>query len=147
MPTTLSHRHIVLIINGHRYEGYASDDSPVEFGDNELVNTERGKDGTLYGTDTSEIGTVLTVKLLPVSRSAIRVLQWYTDIQRGQRLEFEGSYGDNELNYSCQMRGGFLTQCPSMIVPGKTFEHMFEFEEVIPDVDGARFAPAPLSVV
>lgn len=146
MPTILSHRHIELVINGHRFDGYADDDSPVEFPDMELVDTQRGKDGTLYGTDTAMIGGEVTVKLLPVSQSAIRVLRWFDEIQRGARLEFEGNYGDAELNYSAQMRGGFLKRCPAMIDPGKTFEVVFEFEQIIPDMDGARFAPAPVSI-
>ena len=86
----------------------------------------------------------VNIKLLPTSTSAKRVVRWFAERQRGARLYFSGSYGDPEINFHVQLKGGLLKQCPPSVVPNKTFEVIFEFEEIIPDYDGATFAGAPV---
>ena len=143
MTTTLSSRHINLILNGHRFTGYAEDDPPVEFPDMDLVETVTGRDGAMYANDTAMLGGDVTVKLLPTSESSKQVLRWLAQRQRGERLEFEGEYGDTALGYDVVLRGGVMKTCAPATVPGKTFEVVFAFEELIPNYDGARFAAAP----
>lgn len=143
MPTILSSRHAELTINGHRFTGFSDDDPPVEFPDIELITTMRGRDGAMYASDTAIQGGEVTVKLLPTSQSAKQVLRWMTEILRGGRMLFQGSYADTELGYSVQLKGGMLKTAPPSVVPGKTYEATFEFEQLLPDYDGANFAPAP----
>ena len=146
MPTILSTRHCELVINGHKFTAYADEDSPVEFPDIEHLEHSFGKDGTLYLSDTGMQGGEVTVKLAPSSPSAKRVLRWHAEMIRGMRLSFEGTYGDPGLSYDVTLRGGVLMKSPPSVVPNKTFECVFLFEQIIPNYDSAAFDPAPAVV-
>lgn len=143
MPTQLSSVHHELILNGHRVEGYADESPPVELETVMLAEVKRGKDGTMYSMGTGSRGASITVKLLPTSRSSAFFLRAHARIQQGAVIEWKGSYGDPELGFSTNLRGGVMTECPPGVTPDATVEIKFEFEECIPDFDGARFAPAP----
>lgn len=143
MATHLSWRHIELILNGHRFQGWSDDDPPVEFPDIDLVNVVTGKDGAAYYSDTGMLGGEVTIKLLPTSESAKRCLRWLEERDSGARLEFEGTYGDSEIGFSAALRGGALRTCRPATVPDQNFEVVFHFEEIIPDYDAAQFSPAP----
>ena len=144
MPNVLSHQHSRLTLNSHRVEGLALEDVPVEMPSIVLYDIVRGKDGTMYANGTGAKGGPVMVRLLPSSRSALQFLKWHSQIQDGAVIEFNGSWEDSENGYSTTLRGGYMTEAPSGLHPGQNAEFTFEFEEVIPDVDGARFDPAPI---
>ena len=144
MPNQLSHLHSRLTINGNRIEGLSDNDVPVELPDIELFTVKRGKDGTMYSMGTGAKGGPVIIRLLPTSRSAVLFLKWHSQIQTGMALEFDGSWQDTENGYSSQLRGGVMTEAPSGLHPGKDAEFKFEFEEIIPEMDGANFDPAPI---
>ena len=143
MPSQTSHLKQTLEINGTVVTGLADDDPPVDIPEIELITTKFGQDGTLYAHATEVVGGEVMVKLLPTSQFAATVLRWNAEIQNGARLIFSGNYGDPELGYSMQMEGGVLTKCPPSVIPNKTFECTFMFEELRPQYDGAKFAPGP----
>ena len=143
MPKQNSIRHIDFTINGHRIDGWADDDPPYEFPDIDTVEIKYGKDGSLYASDTGIQGGEVMLKLLPDSRSTKQILRWFAERQRGTALEFTGSFNDTERGYSVQMKGGFLKRCPAGTSINKTFEPVFEFEQILPDYDAADFDPPP----
>ena len=143
MPTELGWRHIQMVINGIRVTGYSDDSPPVEFPDIELLQETWGPDGTLHLLSTGRKGGEVMVKLLPTSAFVEHLLRWHADIQGDENLEFEGTYADARLNFSCLMRGGKLKICPPAVVPGETFEATFVFEELIPQADRFLVSPPP----
>jgi len=146
MPTQLSNVHHKLVLNGHVVQGFSEDDPPVEFDAVTLAEITRGRDGTMYSMSTGMRGTAMTVKLLPTAPSVPFFMRAHAQIQQGTVIDWSGSYGDSALGASCTMTGGVMVECPPAISPGKTFEVKFEFEQTIPDFDGADFAPSPESV-
>jgi len=143
MPTILSYKHVELIINGHRFESWSDDDTPVEFPEITFVETTIGRDGTMSVVDTGALGGELVVNLLSTSRSAQRIIQWIQERNRGARSFFEGTFSDTELGYSVQLKGGVLKMAKPTVTPGETYTATFEFEEMVPDFDGANFAGSP----
>ena len=143
MPNQLSHLHSVLTINGSRVEGLAEGD-PVTMPDITLFETKRGRDGTMYSQGTGAKGGEVMVKLLPSSRTAAAWLKLHAEIQAGTVIVFSGSWSDNQNGYSTLLRGGVLKSAPSGLHPGQDASFTFDFEEVIPQTDGANFDPAPI---
>ena len=143
MPNILSDRHVECIINDHRIEGWADESPPIDFPEIEMIEAMYGRDGTLYGAETGRQGGEVTLKLLPASRSAIRFMRWFAERQRGGRITFEGTYGDNELGYSMQMKGGLFRMLRPMIVSRQVVNVGLVFEQLIPNFDGVEFDPAP----
>lgn len=138
-----SHRHIVCIMDGYRLTGWAAEDEPVVFPEIDVTETEHGKDGTQYGTDTGMLGGEVEFKFVPNSPAVGWWLQRFTDRQRGARHIFECSYSDPEQGFACTMSVGMLVGTKPMKTPGQTFSVKVEFQEIIPDVDGAVWATVP----
>ena len=142
-PTETSHRRTILIINGNRVTALADDDPPVMFEKIPLTEVKWGPDGTMYVHGTARKGGPVTIKVFPTSKFAQDCLRYHARIQADEVLDFEGSYGDPTLGFSCLLRGGKMTECPPAIVPNQTFEVDFVFEEIIPSADGSTVAPPP----
>lgn len=143
MATIFSWRQIQLLLNGHRFTGFADEDPAVEFDSVDLAEITTGRDGTLHADDTGVLGGPVTIKLLPGSESVKQCLRWKAERDRGEHTEFEGTFADPTLGFSAALRGGIFMSCPTMTVPGQTFEVVFHFEEIVPDADGANFSPSP----
>ena len=144
MAQIQDHRHIICLINGHRVQGWADEDVPVEFPKDELNNITRGRDGSLYGTDTGNVGGRVTFRVAPTSPSAHWFIKQWEKRVRGERIIYEGSYGDTEQGNSVSFAGGILVQAPPMIEPGQTYEAILEFEEIHSDIDGAQSSAPPV---
>ena len=144
-PITLSWRHISLVIGGYEFSGFAGDDQPVVFPTIEMVDPQFGKDGVLYGVDTGMLGGEVSVKLQMASGGVKQCLQWLAQRHKGVRRSFDGNFGDTELGFSVQMKGGLLKSCMSAGTPGGTFEATWVFQEIIPDYDGAQFNSDPIN--
>lgn len=143
MPTQISQQHQVLILNGHRFSGFADEEPAVELEPVELLMEKWSKDGALHGVGTNRKGGQMTVKLQPTSPSAKWMLGQHAEIQRGERIEWNGTYGDPGLNYDQTLRGGLLKSCPFGTSPDQTFEVVLIFERVTPDYGAADFSPTP----
>lgn len=139
-----SHLHQVLILNGHRFTGLSDDDPPIDVPDIDLLEYKYGMDGTMHTKSTNVKGGEVPVKLLSSSLSAKFLLTQFSLIQGGARILWSGSYGDADLGYSVQMLGGKLLRCPPSVVPGKTFEAVFVFEQLIPEYSAAQFVEGPI---
>lgn len=142
MTTQISSTHLDLVLNGIRFEGYADEDPPVDFDAIEVATVTRGKDGTMYSMGTGMQGGRVTVKLLPTSPTTARLIQLHSQIQRGGKITWRGTYGDPDLNIFTQLEGGVLVEAPPAVSPGKTAEFVFEFERAVPLFDAARFEPS-----
>ena len=142
-PTQLSHSHQVLIINGERVSGLAPGDNPVELPTITLVEEEYGSDGIMYTMATSVKGGEVKVKLQPTSATVQTWMRDFARIQQGERIAYNGSYGDSELGYNTALRGGVLKMAPPGVTPGVNAEFTFVFEECVPEFDSAQFRPAP----
>ena len=145
MANQMSYRQSVLTLNDHRVEGLSDDDTPIEMPDIDLVEVTRGKDGTMSTMGTNAKGGEVTIRLLPTSRTALLFMKWHSQMQNGAVINVEGTWEDVENGYSSVLRGGVLKTAPAGISPGKNLEFVFEFEEILPDVDGASFDPAPIT--
>ncbi len=146
MPTQLTHAHQVLIMNGVRVTGLADDENPVELPSIVLAEVKFGKDGTMFPMGTSMQGGEVMVKLLPTSPQVKDWMRKHAQIQQGARINWSGSYGDSQLGYSTLLEGGVLTEAPSGITPGgSSVEFKFQFEQITPQFDQAKFAPSPVA--
>ena len=141
-----SNAHRVLIINGHRFTGYASDDRTIEYPSEELVSIELGQDGAHYGMTIPQFGGVITIRLQPTSPS----VQWCI-LERqaldeakinGEALRtYEGTETVAAESTSWVLEGGYISQLPQRNETGQTYEAMFGFERIISDVEAGRFNP------
>lgn len=142
-PNQLSHSHQVLILNGRRISGLASGDNPVELPTITITEETFSSDGIMYTMDTSVKGGEVKVKLIPTSNDVKEFMRDFARIQQGERIAYNGSYGDSELGYNTALRGGVMKMAPPGITPGVNAEFTFVFEETIPEFDNAQFRPAP----
>ena len=146
MSQVLSRAQIELIVNGHRVEGYADEDRPVEFptGD-EMATVQTGADGGVYATSVPMFGGAIMIRLQPASPS----VQWFCNEKERWKQDningrpitvYEGTYSDPAQGRSATLEGGILQQCPDISEPGITFEIAIYFEKITPDLDSANFA-------
>ena len=139
MPEPQSHGGMNLIWDGERVTEFADEDPPVEFEPMTLGETTRGMDGAMYIRGTNQVGTRMTVKLLPTAKQVKKWMLEHARIQNGDWLRHRGSYGDPRLGTSTQIEGAYMVGAPAAIPPGVTAEFIFECERVIPDYANARF--------
>ena len=147
MPQLLSAAHIETIINGHRFQGISDDERPYEFpSDQELVEVKMGVDGGVYGMTKPHFGGPFKIKLEPTSPS----VQWCIQqrrlfdraIEEGTpHVYYSGSYRDIAQGRSAVLSGGFLLTANQMAEQGQIYEITFQFEKIVPNVDGAQFVP------
>lgn len=146
MPTHISNINQTLILNNKRVVGLADDDSPVKLPDVESAKAVYGQDGTMYTHTTGMQGGEVSVMLLPTSRTAKEWLRDYARQLAGAVIVWRGSYGDNNLGYSTELLGGLMTKAPVGITPGSILTFMFQFEQLIPNYDNARFGRSPIAL-
>lgn len=150
MAQILSNAHIEHIINGHRVEGLADEDRPIEFpGDQDMADLSTGQDGGLYGMSNPMLGGPITYRVSPTSPTARWAIQekqsWRNAIKNGSAITiYEASHSDPVQGRTASLKGGVLLRCPDMVEPGQTFEFVIHYEEIIPALEGATFR-APLS--
>ena len=143
MANFLSTHHTELIIGGHRFEAFSDDSPPIDFEGHELWELTQGRDGANYYAHNGQLGGKVMVKLLPISRSASYCLKLLAGWERGDEDILQGTYGDPTHGFSLQLKDGVLWQCDPIVVPEKTFEVTFHFEQWVPEADGMNFNPAP----
>lgn len=134
----LSWRAIQLIINGVRISEFSSDARPVEFPSIPLYEIEFGKDGGTYGMHTARRGGPVMIRLSPTSPNTADFMRWAAEIANGNHIDFEGSFIDQEHNFSTLMIGGVLEECPASVEPGQTFEVKMNFAALERQYDAAR---------
>lgn len=143
---TRSHAHLEVTINGHEVVGWAEDDPPYEFEEEDLVETKRGQDGGLYGLSMPHLGGDITLKLSPTSPTtqwAIQQKQEFKTAEKDKAAQtvYEGTFNDPVAGVNMNLAGGVFVNCPSFPTAGQTFEVMFRFEEFTSEVDGGTFHP------
>ena len=146
MSNLRSHAHIHIILNGHRFSGWADDDPPYEFETEEAAEFKRGQDGGLYGRSMQSFGATLTFKLDPSSLTT----QWCIQQEQlrknsekdgGVIRGYEGSISDSSAAISMRLAGGSILKLPPWSVANMSYEGQLIFEEVTSEVDGGRFHP------
>ena len=65
MAQSESFAHIELILNGHRFTGWADEDPPFEFDFEESSDRTRGADGGMYALGMPTYGGTFTFKMFP----------------------------------------------------------------------------------
>lgn len=141
-----------LILNGHRFSGFAAVDNPIEYerpGD--FIDVERGQDGTLYAmTNPGNVfGAMLTIRLHHRSASIGTFCQ--KEVNAFLQAESEGSahtiYNGTETNLATgevtRLNGGLLKSAPVKAEPNKVYEIVFEIEEAITVPESVPGVPAP----
>ena len=136
MPKAVSQRRISLILNGHQFEGWSTSDAPVKFPGVDLLEIQRGRDGTMYASDTGNRGGEMQVMLHPTSISAQRCAKWWGEHAKDADLNFSGIYNDPDLGISLSLRGGKMRNAPPIPVQGEDYQATWDFEEMVPNVDG-----------
>ena len=143
MPTQLSHAKSILTINGEQVTGYGEGEAPIEIEGQDLVSFTFGSDGTLFLEDTAIQGGEVTVMLGQSSPYIGKLVAYANRIKRGERIDFELSYGDPSLGYSVACAAGAMVSSDAVPIPGKDFEAKFVFETIYGDMDGVQFAAPP----
>ena len=149
MAQILSNAHLEHIIDGHRVEGLANEDRPIEFptgrGFNNIVRSDH--DGGMYGTSLAMFGGPVIYRVTPNSPTC----QWA--IQRNQERKeaiknasaiptfADASHANLVANWSADLSGGVLQDCPDIPEAGVTFEFTIEWELIDSNVDGGVFTP------
>ena len=145
MTTQLSHIHSVLTMNGEQVQGLSGDDVPIDLPQMGLAMTRRGMDGTLYALGTGTVGGEVRISLLPTSTTAKAWMIIVRGIQNGDIVDWNGEWRNTETTYNIQLRGGVLLEAPPGVHPGKNCEFRFDFEQIFPQFDGARFNSSPFT--
>ena len=146
MSQFLSHAHVELIINGHRFVGWAEDDPPYEWEFEDAAEFKEGQDGGLYGIGNPRLGGVLTFKLQPASPSTQWSMQ-QEQLRKNAHIEksalrvYAGSFSDPVQSVSWQLEGGVIQMLPATRVPNQTYEGKIRFEKITANVDGGTFHP------
>ena len=149
MAQLKSHRHIELVLNGHRFTGWSDDDPPYEFEYEDSIETKTGQDGGLYGSSKPNFGATLTFKLSPTSPSC----QWAMQQEQLRKNSvkdntvlrvYSGTFSDPVQGVSWRLEGGFIMKFPAINIANQTYEGSVMFEELIANVDGGRFS-SPLA--
>ena len=146
MAQIQSFAHIELILNGHRFTGWANEDPPLEFEQEPSSERSHGADGGLYAKGMPIYGNVMTFKMFPTSPTtqwAIQQEQLRKDshFMGTQQIYYAGTYADPVLGVSYRLEGGIIDLFPAVQVPGLTYEGSVEFEVVTSLVDGGTFNP------
>lgn len=143
--------HSVFTINGHRVEGWASASDALMLPAIEAAVTEVGADGKMVAASTGNRGGEVTVKLLPVSRSAAFLMQQAAQIQRGRPIEFNAELENRQNGVTTLFRRGVMTSYPAGQTLGNevppALEFTVTFEQIISNYDAARFDGPPPAYV
>ena len=145
-----SFAHVEIIVNGHRFSGYADEDPPVEFEYESSSDRVRGADGGLYGKGMPVYGGMFTFKMLstsPTTQWAIQQEQLRKDshMDGTPQTLFNGTYVNPSTGVSYRMEGGMIDLFPATQVPGVTYEGSIDFEVITSLVDGGTFNPPRVS--
>ena len=151
MARQRSHAQLSIIINGHRFTGFADEDQPYEFEWPDLADVSMGADGGRYGRAIPDFGCGFMLRLADISES----LQWAIDqrtlhmnaVRTGAPIpEFQGTITDLAFGTSGSMEGGWLANIPGWPpAAGNMAELSFGFELWTPAVQGGAFQ-SPLVV-
>ena len=111
MTQLRSHAHIELMLNGHRFVGWAEDDPPYEFEYEDASELKRGQDGGMYGLSMPSFGGILTIKLQPASPTAqwcIQQEQIRKNLQKSkaQSRIYRGTLSDPAVGITAELAGG-----------------------------------------
>lgn len=142
MSTFVSIEDTDVVINGHTVEGWSDDADALTLPDVELASVTRGADGRMVASSTGNKGGEVTIKLLPNSPSTQFFSQRAAEIVGGAVIIFHGLIRNSRLGFSTRLSRGVLMTAPLGQTLGKgeaaAREFTFEFEEILPNYDGAR---------
>lgn len=147
MSTIVSITDTTCILNGHLIRGWSDDADALMLPDIEVANIIRGADGLMVASSTGDRGGEVTIKLLANSPSAAFLFGQAGLILRGARIIFNGSIRNARMGMSTRLDRGVMKTLPGGQTMGKgeaaAREFVFEFQEVLPNYDGAVFPGVP----
>ena len=141
-----SFAHLDLILNGHRFEGWANEDPPIDWEFDDLNEVSWGQDGGVYLLSKPMFGGYMTVKVFDTSPTAQWLMQQRLQrdnalIDKAEVTVFSGSFGDAVQGSSWELSGGWLENVPLVAMPHVTFAAKIGFERITPNVDGGTYRP------
>lgn len=141
----ISLEHTTVTINGHRVQGWSS--GGIQLPQIQGASTDVGPDGKMVAASTGVKGGRVTISLMANSASAKYFMQQAAQLQRGARIEFEGSLQDTHNNFSTRFERGVMVDWPSgqslsQQTP-QSRDFSFDFETVISNYDSANFTGPP----
>ena len=148
MSNNVSLEHTIVIINGHRCEGWAKQNDALSLPDIEVSQSEVGPDGLQVSSSTGMRGGPVIFKFQANSRSRAFFGEQMSRIQRGAAITFDGTIQNPQTGLSVRLSRGVLKKGPvgqtlgDGVAPAGVFE--FDFETVLSNWAGFRATPAPV---
>ena len=131
----LSNSNIECIINGHTFNGWADEDPPWEFEQDDAAEIFDGADGGMYASGMTRLGGTFRFKMSPSSPTtqwAIQQEQMRKNAhkEKAALVVYSGTLSDNLQGVSHDLAGGVIMNFPSVRpAAGQTYEGMIRFEE------------------
>lgn len=137
----------IMILNGHRVEGWSEDEDALMMPEITVAATIRGGDGLMMSQSTGDLGGEVTIKLLATSKSTQFFMQQHEIIRRGARVIWNGSIDYGAMGNRNVLRIGAMLTGPSGQTLGKgraaTRQFVFDFQEISNNADAGKFSNAP----
>ena len=118
-----------LILNGHKFTGFADANDAIMAPDITSAEYKWGADGEMLGGSTGKRGEILTVKLLPTSRTFLGFLLPILEREQssGTKVTFNGGLYYRSLNISVSLETAQISVHPSLITIGNSFAGNVQF--------------------
>ena len=140
--------HTTCTINGHRCEGWAAGADSLLLPDIQVANHEIGPDGLKVVSSTGMRGGPVVFKFLANSASRGQFGTWYSQIQKGARIDFEGSISNSETGETTRFERGHMEVGPAGTTLGNATpparEFTIVFETVVSNFDSFKSDAAPV---
>ena len=148
MPQNISLQGTVVTINGHHCRGWAAAADALSLPDITVAAHEIGADGLKVVSSTGMRGGIVTFKFQANSISRKQFSRWFSVIQRGAALVFEGSINSAASGERVVLTRGHMEVGPAGTTLGNTTaparEFQIHFEEIIGNYDNFDAHAPPL---
>ena len=151
MTGVLSDAHRDHRVNGHRIEGLADVERPIQLPDDvELFVVNYGADGGMYARDLPRFGGMVTYRVFPTSVTTGWAINERLKKDNASRdgtphTFYEATDRQIVQGLTLSLEGGILKRCPQGIEAGQpVFEFVIEYEVIVPNPVGATWTRSPL---
>ena len=137
----------VLIMNGHRVQGFSSDGDGIEMPQVDMVSVKMSADGIKLFANTGEKGGEVTVRLQGNSPSIAFFAQQRVAALKGADVEWNATLSIDGVTVR-MIRGAMITAPagPSLSSDGPVDrEFVWNFEQILEDYSGHNFPTVPVA--
>ena len=127
--TAISPDNTDLVLNGHKFTGFTDANDAIMAPNITSAEYKWGADGEMLGGSTGKRGEILTVKLLPNSRTFLDFLLPILEQEQasGAKVTFNGGLYYRALNISVSLETVQISTHPPLITIGNSFAGNVEF--------------------